>query len=404
MAKRIFELPKEHELTKDQRTAIRKPLEGQYLIFGAPGTGKSVVALHRIKKYAPNHNIIFLTFNHVLNHANKVLTGTEHENKMHTAMSWLYQFQWSLSESAGYDFQKGKMPEINNYSPDYAALKARFKELNADCSSVSFVIDEGQDLPPEWYEAVESLGVENFFVVADQNQILTDQNSNKDELLIVLGIKKDDKEKVVNLNENFRNTTPIAHFSNYFYTDKSSPKPKLPNKPSTHIPILYEYENTNSVKEVILSSYDNDPSKLIGVIVGSDSRREHWAKFLTKDDKDRRELPPVISTYSSDQKGDVNIDFSNGGIVVLNDKSVKGIEFDEVFIITDGFQTKSSDIESLKKRMYVMASRARERLFLCKSSVQKNIFEEILPPPGEKIQIIRNNETEDFELLKRIKI
>jgi DNA helicase IV len=48
----VFELPKDQELTKDQRMAIRKSADGQYLIVGAPGTGKSVVALLRLKKYA----------------------------------------------------------------------------------------------------------------------------------------------------------------------------------------------------------------------------------------------------------------------------------------------------------------------------------------------------------------
>ena len=84
--------------------------------------------------------------------------------------------------------------------------------------------------------------------------------------------------------------------------------------------------------------------------------------------------------------------------------SVKGIEFDEVFIIIDGFKAINSDLESLKKRMYVMSSRARERLFLLKSEVQNSVFEKILPPEGETFQIERSNKVEEYELLKRIKI
>lgn len=62
MAKRIFMLPKEQDLTKDQRIAIRKPADGQYLVVGAPGTGKSVVALWRLKKYADEKDIQFFNF------------------------------------------------------------------------------------------------------------------------------------------------------------------------------------------------------------------------------------------------------------------------------------------------------------------------------------------------------
>ncbi|HNG37246.1 MAG TPA: hypothetical protein PK068_11805, partial [Nitrosomonas sp.] len=87
-----------------------------------------------------------------------------------------------------------------------------------------------------------------------------------------------------------------------------------------------------------------------------------------------------------------------------NDKSVKGIEFDEVFIIIDGFKKISNDEESLKKRMYVMASRARERLFLFKSAVQKSILEEVLPPIGTTISIDRQGKVEELELMQRIKL
>jgi DNA helicase IV len=114
---------------------------------------------------------------------------------------------------------------------------------------------------------VESLNIENFFVVADQNQQITEENSSHDELKDVLGL---DSSDVIELKENWRNTTVIAAFANYFYTDKASPKPALPNKPSVYTPILYEYEMLNSAKEIILSSYDQDPSKLIGLIVAND--------------------------------------------------------------------------------------------------------------------------------------
>jgi len=401
MAKRVFGLPKEQELTKDQRVAIRKPIEGQYLVVGSPGTGKSVVALWRLKKYAGDGSVQFLTFNHVLNHANSVLAGGAVKDRMNTAMSWLYDFHWKVVDGKAETYHEDKMPEVSNRQPDYKKLIERFGMHGADCSNLSFIVDEGQDLPQEWYEAVESLNVENFFVVADQNQQITSENSSHGELIDVLGLEKTD---VIQLKENWRNTTSIAAFANYFYTDKSSPKPALPNKPSVYTPILYEYEKLNSAKEIILNSYDGDPSKLIGLIVANNDKREWWAKDLQKDDKTRRESSPIVSTYVSTHKNGVQIDFDQGGIVVLTDMSVKGIEFDEVFIIIDGFRAFNNDRESLMKRMYVMASRARERLFLLKSSVQKSILEDLLPPAGTTISIDRGGSLEELELMKRISI
>ena len=401
MAKRMFGLPKDQELTKDQRMAIRKPADGQYLIMGAPGTGKSVVALLRLKKYAEELQIQFLTFNHVLNHANRVLVGGSLIDKINTAMSWLYDLHWKIVDGKPETYHEDKMPEISSHQPDYEKVVERFEEHGADCSNLSLIVDEGQDLPKGWYKAVEALNVDNFFVVADQNQQITKENSSHDDLKIVLGL---DSSEVIKLNKNWRNTTPIAAFANFFYTDKSSPMPELPKKPSVHTPILYEYEMLDSAKELILSSYDNDPSKLIGLIVATECKRESLAKMLKKDDKTRREAPPIVSTYVSNEKNGVHIDFDQGGIVVLNDKSVKGIEFDEVFIIIDGFKAFNNDKESLMKRMYVMSSRARERLFLLKSSVQKSILEELLPPAGTTIPIDYKGKVEELELMKRIKI
>ena len=216
MTKRVFGLPKEQELTKDQRIAIRKPANGQYLIVGSPGTGKSVVALWRLKKYADEGRIQFLTFNHVLNHANSALAGGSLKDQMNTAMSWLYDFHWKVVDGKSATYHEDKMPELSDHQPDYEKVKERFKEHGADCSNLSLIVDEGQDLPQGWYEAVESLNVENFFVVADQNQQITEENSSHDELKDVLGL---DSSDVIHLNENWRNTTSIAAFANYFYIE-----------------------------------------------------------------------------------------------------------------------------------------------------------------------------------------
>jgi len=392
MAKRIFELPRQDQLTKDQRKVLRLPAEGQYLIVGAPGTGKSVVALLRLQALANTENVHFLTFNHVLNHANKYLVDDSFETKMHSAMSWLYSLHWNACRQL--------IPEENDYQPNYDQVIKNFEKHGLKLDGHSLIIDEGQDLPPAWYEAVESLHIENFFVVADQNQQITEHHSSRIELETCLALDSDD---VIELKENWRNTMPIATFCSYFYTDKASPKPAIPDRPSVNIPILYEYDILDKVKEQILKEYDFDPSKLIGVFVANNLKREDWVKRLAKDDSSRNNPSPVIMTYSAYQKGNVNIDFGQGGIVVLNDMSVKGIEFDTVFIQTDGFKNISGNEESLKKRLYVMSSRAREKLYLFKSQVQNSVLEAILPPEGEVIRFVPEGEDKEIELelLKR---
>lgn len=393
MARRIFSLPRLDQLTKDQRKVLRLKREGQYLIVGSPGTGKSVVALRRAENQIDHKNSLFLTFNHVLSHATKQLFDGEIHCDI--AMSWFYTLQWNLKKGKHETFEEDKMPERAPYKPDYDEVIERFKLLDVDYSHYLVIIDEGQDLPPGWYDCLTELGFENFFIVADQNQQITDENSSRVELQEAIAIQSKD---VIELKENWRNVTPIATFSNYFYTDKTSPKPDIPDRPSIDVPILYEYTNIDKIYDQVLSEYDRDPSKLIGFFVPTESKREWYVKKLDDYQMERSNPKPLISTYFGNQKEKVNIDFSYGGIVILNDKSVKGIEFDTVFIIIDDFKMNNNELESLQKRFYVMSSRAREKLFLFKSAVRTSIVDEILPADGEL------SGESGAELLKRRKI
>jgi len=51
MAGRRFELPGIHELSKDQERARRLSQDGRCLIVGGPGTGKTIIALLRARRY-----------------------------------------------------------------------------------------------------------------------------------------------------------------------------------------------------------------------------------------------------------------------------------------------------------------------------------------------------------------
>ena len=381
MSKRINELPQQINLTKQQQKVLRLPLDGQYLVVGAPGTGKSVVALHRMKKYERSENKPkILTFNRVL--AAHTLQLSECD--LTTAMSWLYKTQYQLTEQfmperAALAHEK-KRKQVN---PDYDQLKNIFSSYYGKISVQDLIIDEGQDLPSGYYESLMELGFENFFIVGDQNQQITEDNSSRRDLEEVLGLSSDD---VIELDENFRNTAPIAKLCHYFYTDRASPLPKLPKRPSLLKPTLLNYSTVNICVETILRAADRDTGKLIGVIVASEAKREDYVKKFSRIDISRDNVKPIISTYSSNQKQDsVNIDFSSGGIVVLCDKSVKGIEFDTAYVILDGLQIVGGDEDAMRKRLYVMTSRAKDELFLMQSDSYPNKQVELLLPSDVNI-------------------
>ena len=119
---------------------------------------------------------------------------------------------------------------------------------------------------------------------------------------------------------------------------------------------------------------------MIGIFTLSNDTREKYVNALnnTKDEMDLSET--LVSSYSSGGSAE-NIDFSRGGIVVLNSASVKGLEFDQVFIADIDEFNKKPQVDQLKKILYVMTSRAREHLVLLrnKSHRRQSKLDNLLP-------------------------
>jgi len=349
------------------------PEDGQFLIVGGPGTGKSVVALLRTMKYHKNEDYAFLTFNNVLLSATKQLV--DFNLNSFTLDKWFNaEYKNIFKESLyKYDANNGEYQK-----PNYLEIIKKFESKEDITQSFHIIIDEGQDKPTKYYEALMHFGIENFFIVADQNQQITEDNSSRQELTDLLGLEVED---VIELKENYRNSHPIGLFSNSFFTDPASPPPELPSKskPSLGTPILYEYANYQDCAKLILREADRDNRNLIGVVVANDDLRDTYVNALETTEINLDNPRPIISTYSAKDKKVPNINFAYSGIVVLNDKSIKGLEFDIVYIVTDGFKIYNNDIDSMKKRFYVMSSRAIKKLVLLKSNNYNDGVEQILP-------------------------
>ena len=79
------------------------------------------------------------------------------------------------------------------------------------------VIDEGQDIPKGFYQFLLGLGCENIFIAADQNQQITDDNSDISELKDVIG-----SEGSKEFTENFRQANGgyyVAVLAEQFHCD-----------------------------------------------------------------------------------------------------------------------------------------------------------------------------------------
>ena len=381
---REFKLPGIHELSKEQEDVRNRPPEGRHLIVGGPGTGKSVLALLRAKRlYDEEKTYCFLVYNHLLNQSTQQLSEIQL-----VSSTWIKWFKRTFREIIGQDAPiLGGKPW--NIDWEQAMEIIQNSEMT-DASDLPYlVIDEGQDMPPKFYRCLAELGFENFFVMADQNQQITNEHSSIADLRNALALEPKD---VIELTKNYRNSYPVARLAREFYTgDPASPPPELPGNPGeVDTPILFKYSPNkfNQAVNRIAKRADQDPTKLIGIIAFKNVVSKSFYDALKKITDGFDNAPPKISIFSGENRTEMK--FDEGGIMVINAQSCKGLEFDECFIVgLCDFWDHSDDL--LKKLFYVMVARAKDRVFILKEDRGDNgncQAESILP--------------EDEEILKRI--
>ena len=376
MAKRKFELPGIQDLSKEQEAARALPSEGQHLIVGGPGTGKSVLALIRARRHARDgEDYRFLVFNHLLDRAGGQLFGDGLDSR-----TWFRWFLDEFEEIAGQSVPRLE-PNDNGWREiDWAGVEEIIRALpkREDRQTPQLVIDEGQDMPREFYNALVNLGFDRFLVVADQNQQITGANSSRKEIQDCLGIEATD---VIELRQNFRNNYQVARLAREFYTgDPASPPPELPESAPGAVPLLYTYEQSNlsRVARGILRLADRDPRQLIGVIAPNNQVRERYLEALRSAEVQLDNPPPAIETYHGEHRAEVA--FDEGGILAINVQACKGLEFDTVVLADiDEHFYRHGDPDVAKRRFYVMAARAREQVLIFMKRTGPKHIETILP-------------------------
>lgn len=380
MAKRRFKLPGIQDLSKEQEDARALPLEGQHLIIGGPGTGKSVLALLRARRLSSeNRNYIFLVFNHLLHQSSYILFGKELECAQW--QSWLFQIFKRLTGKALPRLPPERGSSWRDIDWAGAGEIAAAEKLADDFDLPYLVIDEGQDMPPAFYQCLANLGFENFFVVADQNQQIVDgENSSRRDIEASLGVES---AEVVELKANYRNKYPVARLAREFYTgDPASPPPELPAVPSARIkiPMLYAYSSEvfPGIIRRIAKMADRMPAKLIGVISPNNNIREEY--FLAIKDQlvglDNSDL--VVSTFKSGDRHQMA--FDEGGIMVINAQACKGLEFDIVFIAgLHKFRVRTGLEQQAKRLFYVMVARAVDQVIMLQAKGSRCEADMILP-------------------------
>ena len=379
---RRFTLPGIQDLNKDQDEALALPLEGQHLVVGGPGTGKSVVALLRAGRLAQDERTYrTLVYNHLLDHSNRHLFGSDQPFSAKTWDSWfrgIFNYFFDTVPTHEPEYAGGYRPI------DWEAVEqlAQGEFTNENLNGKYLVIDEGQDMPPAFYRTLTQLGFENFYVAADQNQqIQPDRCSSRQDIEDVLAI---DQGNTVELRINYRNTRKIASLAQHFYpADPASPKPDLPPSSSSAVtPELWTYGQTSAhtfaeIADRILQLSDRNPRRLIGIITPDNKVRNKFNDGLVRAKPNLDNGRPPIQTFVSGQRELPN--FSQGGIMIINAQSCKGLEFDTAILADIDQHQPKRDRHALKARFYVMVARAREQVILLRTGRVCPVVDGLLP-------------------------
>ena len=236
----------------------------------------------------------------------------------------------------------------------------------------TLLIDEGQDFPPGFYKTlrqISSLAASRgkrilhpprCFVLADQNQQLTDENSTLQEIAEALKINEENRYLLL---DNFRNSKEIAEFARSFFADVGA-LPRLPKR-SSEKPCYAVVDGHSALVERIRIWLTNNPGKEVGVFVFEDRTRVSMVTALKQAVSRMRGRVITVQTYSwktrRENKAEDLLFDTPDVITVLNMQSCKGLEFDAVFIVDlHEAQIGLYGPDRFKMQMFVAVSRARD--------------------------------------------
>ena len=213
------------------------------------------------------------------------------------------------------------------------------------------VVDEGQDLPEGFFQYASRHVSGTMTVFADEDQALDSRRSTLAQIKAAAGLADP-----VLLTRNHRNTVEIARLAEHFHRGRL-PVATVVRSPSGPRPRLVRSPDSDSSVTKIANQFENLGGS-IGVIVHKNATGDDLYRRLKK------RLPRArVDMYVSDEPNEDSIDVLKPGVTVLNRASVKGQEFDAVFILELAALLPCAD-DAASRRMYMMCARARDQLFL----------------------------------------
>ncbi|MCY3839608.1 MAG: hypothetical protein OXH09_13325 [Gammaproteobacteria bacterium] len=363
-------MPTYDELSSDeeQLDILEAPLDESLFVVGPPGSGKTSLAVWRGDALAELYGTAtpVITYNRMLRRS-LYLVADEHDIDIRasTMQSYVGKDYWHQTRT-----MVPKVPP-HRYEYDWNQMVVRLakKEPHAE----ALVVDEGQDLPPGFFIYASRHIAKALTVFADEEQAISGKRSTLEQIKASAGLPHP-----MILSENHRNTPEIARVAEHFHQGQL-PAATVVRSRSGDRPKLVRSGSAESTVGRIINEFRNR-SGSIGIVVDQNSTGRSVYKGLVDQLPEHR-----VDIYTSDDANEDSIDVRVPGVTVLNKDSVKGQEFDTVFVLElERFVPCTNDAEF--RAMYMMCTRARDRLFLVYGRERLSAVAEAWLPSGDVLE------------------
>jgi superfamily I DNA/RNA helicase len=341
-----MKLPTWDELQRDsdQLDVLEHPLDQALFVAGPPGSGKTVLAVRRAQMLAEHGTpATIVTFNRMLRRLADLLNnGTTPARTMHS-------FVWR-----DYIRRSGLTPPNSGQSSfDYDWMKM-LEALAGRCRRGQenyLIIDEGQDLAEGFFRYAALHVARVLTVFADDDQALGDRRTTLEEIRAAANLPS---PRV--LQSNHRNAPEIARVAEHFHAGRL-PAANVQRTAIGMRPRLVQTQGPNAAAEMIATWYRNRGGS-VGVIVVSNpcgASIQALLKMLLPESR--------IDRYDHSLRNEDSINVNEDGITILNRESVKGQEFDSVFVLEleDLLPWRTN---TMRRVLYMICARARDYLIL----------------------------------------
>jgi hypothetical protein len=343
-------LPSFTELTDEQKMVfLQDPLKS-ILVVGPPGTGKTSCALWKAQILSAEYglNVTLVTRNRMLA-ALAVQISKDHggapvkSDTMHRCVSKNYY-------SNGFSFP---IPQLEPFQYDWGAIMELYESQGVQPSVEHLIVDEGQNLPIEFFIWAKRFLAKEMSVFADEDQT-TDVDGCRVGELLQAGYTT-----AIPLTLNHRNTEEIADLVATFHV-----KGKVPHAPAKRgrlgdAPRLMQVATWQEFAQRVAVRYQN-VGAAVGVILYKQAHITSFYGFLSALLPNDR-----VDHYTSQAEpmAEQAIQMRNRGVTIISGQSAIGLEFETVFLQDlDRSLPMKQDVDY--RRMYMLCSRARDTLIL----------------------------------------